>query len=133
MLGGALGLAATALYLLAMYRMTEAPFSYGYVPDPLLELSFVLREMVGWLLVSCGLFGLHALLSGARPLTRGLALAGASLASVSAVFSLGAYLYDRLAEGVIYSHVLYYVFFLAVPSCVVASGVAALWARGLGR
>jgi hypothetical protein len=65
-LGGALGLAATALYLLAVYRMTGDPFSYGYVPDPLLELSFALREMVGWLLVSCGLFGLHALLSGAR-------------------------------------------------------------------
>ena len=128
-----MGLAATALYLLAVYRMTGDPFSYGYVPDPLLELSFVLREMVGWLLVSCGLFGLHALLSGARPLTRGLALAGASLASVSAVFSLGAYLYDRLAEGVIYSHVLYYIFFLVMPSCVVLSGVAAFWARGLGR
>jgi pheromone shutdown protein TraB len=82
-------LLATALYLLAVYRMTGDPFSYGYVPDPLLELSFALREMVGWLLVSCGLFGLHALLSGARPLPSGLALAGASLASISAVSSLG--------------------------------------------
>ena len=133
-LGGALGLAATALYLLAMYRMVGDPFSYGYVPDPLLELAFVLREMVGWLLVSCGLFGLHALLSGApRPWPRGLALAGASLASISAVSSLVVFLYWRLAEGVIYSHVLYYVFFLVMPSCVVLSGVAALWARGLGR
>lgn len=126
-------MAATALYLVATYRMSEAPFSYGYVPDPLLGLSFVLREMVGWLLISCGLFGLHALLSGARALPCGLALAGASLASVSAVFSLGAYLYARLAEGVIYSHVLFYVFFLMMPTWVVLSGVAALWARGLGR
>jgi hypothetical protein len=34
---------------------------------------------------------------------------------------------------VIYSHVLYYFFFLVMPLCVVLSGVAALWARGLGR
>lgn len=89
-----------------------------------------------WLVVPVGLFGLYALLSGAPRLPRRLALAGASLGTVSVILLLGLLLGLRgVYSGVGFSPLLQtasFLFYWGLPGGLMLAGIAAFWARGLG-
>lgn len=127
---GLVGLAADALNLFAVYRADGDPYAY-YAERPLAELFFVLQWVAGWFLISLGLVGLYALLDGAGKLPRRLALVGAALALATAALFSQQFLSFWLVPAR-YSPVPAVVFF-GLPMGIVLSGVAAVWARGLGR
>ena len=125
---GLLGLVGDAAYLAAAYRASKDPNAY-YVDGSLVGLFFALDWVLGWFLISLGLVGLHAALSGTLP--RRLALAGAACALAAALLFLWEFLQYRLLES-------YYppapaAVHFGLPVAVVLAGVAALWARGLGH
>lgn len=128
-LAGALGLTADALYLVAVYRL-DSP--YAYPEGPLIALFFILRWMLGSFLICLGLLGLHALLSGAGTLPRRLALSGAALALTLAALVLWDSVRLWLSPLVGYSPTPTFLLY-GLHTGILLSGVAALWARGLGR
>ena len=127
---GALWLAGDASRLLVAYRASRDPYAY-YVERPLAELFSILPWVPGWFMISFGLIGLYASLSGAGRLPRRLALVGAAVSLAAAVLFLQVVMHLWLSE-VWYSQIPAVLFF-GVPTGIVLSGVAAFWARGLGR
>jgi len=129
-LAGVLGLVADTFYLYEAFRMSADSYTYT-VESPLTGLFFMLQGTLGWLLITVGLFGLHALLSGAARLPRRLAVAGAALALTFAALVLWETLWSWLSP--LRNSPAPTFLFYGLPTGVLLSGVAALWARGLGR
>lgn len=129
-LAGALGLASDTFYLYEAFRMSADSYVYT-TESPLIGQFFMLQATLGWLLITVGLFGLHALLSGAARLPRRLALAGAALALAFAALVTWEALWFWLSP-LGYSPAPTFLFY-GLPTGILLSGVAAHWARGLGR
>lgn len=132
-LTGLVGHVASAVFLVEAYQESRDPGSISYVVEgSLLELLFVSQGAVRWLGISLGLLGLYAVLARSVLLPRRLALIGAVLVTVATSLFLWEEVRLRLFGAENYSPLPELVYF-GLPTGVVLSGVAAVWARGLGR
>jgi predicted ester cyclase len=137
---GVLGLVASALFVAAMLRAPEGTFSYAYERF-YLAASF-LQYSPRLALVCAGLAGFYFSLDGAPESVRRMASTGIVLAPLGLVFPLALLMGWALgfqdvygaSSGPPFSETFYLVLFWMVPGAGVAlCGVAAFWARGLGR
>lgn len=135
---GVLGLVASALFVVAALRAPKEALSYAY--DSYFVAASLLQWFPRWALVCAGLAGFYFLLDRAPKPVRRMALTGASLASLALAFPL-IFLLDQVSEdtygtssGPSLSEMFFLVPFSVAPAAgIVLCGVAAFWARGLGR
>ncbi len=137
---GVLGLVASALFVVAVLRAPEGTFSYAY--ERFYLVASFLQYAPRWALVCAGLAGFYFSLEGAPEPVRRMASTGIVLAPLGLVFSLtlladwvlGSQDVYGVSSGPLFSETFYFVLFSVVPGAGVAlCGVAAFWARGLGR
>ena len=135
MAAGFLGLVASALFVVAALRAPEDSFSYA--PDGLFVAAAFLQELPKSVLLCAGLLGLCVLLYMEPGPVRRMALAGVALFSLGLVFPLVLLLGQALGSEATSELQLWEALFIVTsvsPSVGIAlCGVAAFWARGLGR
>jgi predicted ester cyclase len=139
MAAGVVGLAASVLFVVSMVRAPEGSFSYA--PDDFFVAAAFLQGLPKSVLLCAGLLGLYFLLDMAPGPVRRTALVGIVLFSLGVVLPL-TLLLDQilvsqsssgLSSDLQFWEALFLVFSVSSSVGIALCGVAAFWARGLGR
>ena len=139
MAAGALGLVASALFVVAILRAPEGAFSYA--SDSFFVAASFLQRLPKSVLLCAGLLGLYFLLDKAPMTVRRTALAGVALFSLGVVLpltlllalALGPQSSSDLSYDLQFWEALFVVSSVSSSVGIALCGVAAFWVRGLGR